>query len=508
MKRFVNDHGAVSLVDSVLPLKEMLPNGVPVYDWSQLRDLVKLQPPDLTGGDGWKQIRLYGMPIPTETQYSFYSMVEPEYDNRSAADGKGLVLPGIDGQGWWASRNWRTKVARFDKTTGKCLWAVGRRAPGKVEPGQMYHPCWLAGVAGGAVFVTDTLGPVWVWNQDGLYMGHLFHEFGSGIEDDQALYGEIQATGVFTDPDTGKIYSVANDTGAHIHEVILPKLTAVTGPAVALTDQQSAKVVAWDPDGNLPDYHPVYTAMYASRTPDISGNFGDFWLGDNMPSVPRAQVLLDGQHLATVEAIYDNQYLYLHYDVTAANGPINSGSELPYAPFVSGAYVDFSVAPNWQGPRAVAREGDVRVLMARIGGLAHGDPFQQGYWQVKAGGTNPQTISSPAATVHFDQIAEVPGLRFSMKVMETDPKTGLTHYVVQAAVPLSSLGLSNPTGKSVGFDASVGVANAAGDRRERAGHWAGLSEAVVVDRPGSTRLLPDTWGTMNFAPPSAPTAPH
>jgi len=44
------------------------------------------------------------------------------------------------------------------------------------------------------------------------------------------------------------------------------------------------------------------------------------------------------------------------------------------------------------------------------------------------------------------------------------------------------------------------VANQSGDRRERAMHWAGLSEGVVVDRPGSAELLPRTWGTLNFAP--------
>jgi hypothetical protein len=88
MKRFVKDpNNGVSLVDSVLPLKELLPGGVPVYDWSQLRDLVKLQPPDLTGGDGWKKVGLYAMPIPTETPYSFYSMVEPEFNSHASPDG-------------------------------------------------------------------------------------------------------------------------------------------------------------------------------------------------------------------------------------------------------------------------------------------------------------------------------------------------------------------------------------------------------------------------------------
>ena len=198
--------------------------------------------------------------------------------------------------------------------------------------------------------------------------------------------------------------------------------------------------------------------------------------------------------------MYDDQNLYLGYGVSAPNGPLNSGSELPFAPFVSGAYVDFSLGPNWGGPRKEVRDGDLRIVLARVkDGLVQKD-FHQGFWQKKTGGANPRTITSPAASVSFDDIGEVPGLQVAFKLGEKDAKTGLTSYTVKVSVPLASLGLGDPAGKTVGFDASVGVANDAGDRRERAGHWAGLSESFVVDRPGSTILLPDTWGTLTFAP--------
>lgn len=493
MKRAVREDGKNKLVDSILEPTDILPNGAPVYDWGKLRDLTPLAPPDLTGGDGVKEIRGYQMPNPIETTDSFYSMVEAQPAER-------LLLPGIDGQGWWASRNWRTKVARWDKKTGKNLWAVGRRAPGKVENGQMYHPAALAGVEGGAVFVTDTLGPVWVWTTDGLFLGHVYNDFASGIQDDQTLYGEIQATQVFTDPKTKKIFAIANDTGAHIHEVILPRLTPLTAGAVLLSAPLVAKVQPWDPDGVAPTDKPVYRAYFTTKPMNIDGDLRDWSLGEKRVPIVSSLILMDGQRLADVRATYDAQNLYLAYNVSAANGALNSGSELPLSPFVSGAYVDFTVAPNWTGPRSDVREGDVRVLLARIKDGGASKDFQQGFWQKKAGGQNPQTITSPAATVKFDQIAEVPGLQMAYKVGGTDGKTGLTSYSVEVSVPLASLGLANPTGKTIGFDASVAVSNAEGNRRERAAHWAGLSEAVVVDRPGSTRLLPDTWGTLKFLP--------
>lgn len=493
MKRFVVNGGKPSLIDSMLPLKELLPNGVPVYDWSDLRDLVPLQAPDLTGGDGTKEIRMCDLPLPIETADAYYSMVSP-------SSMKPMILPGIDGQGWWAGRNWRTKVARFDKLTGKPVWAVGRRAPGLAQPGQMYHPAALAGVAGGAVFVTDTLGPVWVWNDDGLYIGQLYNYGGAGIADDKTLYGEIQATGILTDPNTGKIYSIANDTGAHIHEVILPARKSLVGAKVTLTEAQVARVQPWDPDGVAPTEKPTFQAAYVAVPPAIDGVIDgrEGWYGTNEAKLPEALILMDGLRLAGLRALYDGTNLYLAYDVTATNGSLNAGSELPYSPFVSGAYVDFNIAPVWQGPRSEVREGDVRVLVAQITDPAGLKLFQQGFWQKKTGGVNPRTISSPAASVTFDQIMEVPGLKAACKAGGTDARTGLTQYTVELSVPLASMGLTNVTGKTIGFDASVGVANAAGDRRDRAAHWAGASEAFVVDRPGSTRLIPDTWGTLTF----------
>ncbi len=211
-------------------------------------------------------------------------------------------------------------------------------------------------------------------------------------------------------------------------------------------------------------------------------------------------VLLDGERVAGLRAMYDSQYLYLGYSVQAPNGPINSGSELPLSPFVSGAYVDFHLGPDWNGPREEVREGDVRIILARITEGAGFKDFQQGFWQKRPDGANPQTITSPAAQVKFDEISPVPGLTMAYRVSDKPQKSGLVSYQVEVAVPLVSLGLANPAGKIVGFDASVAVANSPGDRRERAAHWAGLSEAVVVDRPGSARLLPSTWGTLKFIP--------
>ena len=299
----------------------------------------------------------------------------------------------------------------------------------------------------------------------------------------------------------------------HVFELILPAIQRLPGSAVTLTPENAKSAQPWDPDGIAPTEKPSAIAIPApGNTPGcfpvkVDGNFDgregwDGWNGiRNRPML----VMLDGRSLGTVRAMYDAKNLYLGYTVWHPAGPANSGSELPYSPFVSGAYVDFSIAPDWSQPqRREVKEGDMRVIVARVSNGAAGveSNFQQGFWQKKVGGSNPQTISSPAATVHFDQITTVPGLQIGYKVNPKDQRSGSIQYTVKIVVPLASLGLSDVAGKTIGFDASIGVANTAGDQRERAAHWAGLSEGHVVDRPGSTVLLPHTWGTLTFVSPA------
>ena len=487
--------------DFVLAPKEILPNGVPVYDWSMVQKTRSLILPDFTGGDGSKAVGQ------VEIAGDQYAVLKPHPKEQ-------LWLPGIDGSGWWASRNWRSKLVKFDKETGQALWAVGRRAPGIAAPGQMYCPISVSGVGGDAIFVADALSLVWVWHTDGLFLGHLFkdhHANERGVPADQELYGEVQSTLVFTHPQTGKIYHVGDGGESRVHELILPVIQRLDSTFVTLSPEQAKAAQPWDPDGVTPTDRPTGTVWPAPGNAagtyqvkvngDLDGREG--WFGLNGDRHPPLQILLDGQGIGEVRAMYDSKNLYLGYRVWHSAGPINSGSELPYAPFVSGAYVDFSIAPDWSEPqRHEVRNGDVRVILAKVsnGGLEEAGVFQQGFWQKLAGGTNSQTIASPAAKIHFDQIRPVPGLQVAYKVNK-DSKTGNSReYIVEVAVPLASLGLSNVAGKTIGFDASVGLANPEGNQRERAAHWAGLSESRVVDRPGSAELLPRTWGTLTFAP--------
>ena len=420
---------------------------------------------------------------------SLYTILDP-------GCAKSLRLPGIDGEGWWASRNWRKKIARFDKATGRCLWAVGRRAAGVAKPGQMYNPTSVAGVVDDAVFASDAMGVIWVWDHEGRYLGRLYNGPDDRKLDSNQMNIELMRANVLRNPKDGKIYAVTNDTGVQVHEVILPKRTPVAGAAVVVTEAVAAAAKPWDPEGVPPGARPSAQALRAAGPVTVNGDL-DGREGWHAKGVEPMLVLLDGERLATVRALYDATTLYLSYDVVSPREPLNPGTELPISPFVSGAYVDFYVSPGGSKREAPAA-GDLRVILARITGSPPSF-FQSGYWQVCPGGKGGQTVTSPAASVRIDQIMEVPGLTQAWKLKGMHDRTKRFQYTIELAVPLASIGLpGDPAGRTIGFDASVAFSNEGGDRRERAAHWAGETEAAVVDRPGSIRLLPRTWGSLTF----------
>ena len=317
--------------DYVLKPKEILPKGVPVYDWSLVQKTLALQQPDFSGGDGTKNVRSVDIPIPLQGDDGLYSMVSPSPVQK-------LDLPGIDGSGWWASRNWRKKLAKFDKKTGELLWAVGRRAPGVAEPGQMYHPMSISGKGGDALFVSDTLGPLWVWHSDGLFLGHLFKDHAAGQLDvpmDQEQYGEIQSTFVFTHPQTGKIYHIGAGNETRVHELTAPAVQRLASKTVTLTPEQSKAAKPWDPDGVAPTEKPTYTitpvpeATKGNMKVKVDGdpNGREGWFGTNGARRPSMLVLLDGQRLAEVRAMYDDENLYLAYIVIIADAPTNQACD-------------------------------------------------------------------------------------------------------------------------------------------------------------------------------------
>ena len=416
------------------------------------------------------------------------------------------MLPGVDGDGWWASRNWRNSPMRFNNAGIPAWIKLGRRASGMAKPGEMYYPWTVETDIDGFCFVNDCISQTWVWTDHGLYIGHLYHDPRRQIRDGNSVF--VESIGGYTYNIDGKVYNFMGDHGVFVHRVYLPKLTPVDGGTVVVTPAMAAAAKPWDPDGPPPGKKPQYvchsifryfaqryqTATVAgkplhTRKITIDGRLTRAEWGGVKPML----IKLNGHVVAKVKALFGEKNLYLAYDVTSPHGFQNAGTELPDCPFTSGAYVSFSIGRNWAHPnRAHNDAGDVRVILACITGSGKPYKYQMAFWPIyKDGIAHPQTITSPAASRHFDNIAPYPGLKWAYQLNPAG-------YTVEVKVPLQGpLKIYHPA-EPIGFDVAVGFSNAAGTIRESAACWDGQTESMVVDRPSSAALLPQTWGTLLF----------
>ena len=178
-------------------------------------------------------------PVPASLNWDWWLGVGPEQ--------------GYIGRAYYHPENWRKRLAKFDATTGKFSWAVGRRAPARAWNGEMYNPYGVS-VSHGTAFVADVLGMIWLWSNEGLYLGRLLHDAEPGRPwDEFAIHAEIQGpVTLFTNAASEKLCMVVNDTGAHIYEVTLPSLVSLPVSVIALTPTARVQARAWDPDERPP----------------------------------------------------------------------------------------------------------------------------------------------------------------------------------------------------------------------------------------------------------------
>ena len=193
----------------------------------------------------------------------------------SPSNDQKLKLPGIDGDGWWASRNWRTKLVRFDKQTGRPLWAVGRRAPGRAEPGEMYYPASLSGTDGDFLFVLDTMGMVWVWHKDGLYRRPPVSRYGPGTDGRSIdLLARSKAPRSSRSAYGQGYIRWSSPRARRFTKSSCPRWQRLAGEPVTVTVPQAAQARPWDPDGVAPTQRPTCERLFRRAAAQDRGRIG------------------------------------------------------------------------------------------------------------------------------------------------------------------------------------------------------------------------------------------
>lgn len=159
----------------------------------------------------------------------------------------------------------------------------------------------------------------------------------------------------------------------------------------------------------------------------------------------------------------------------------NSATEFPFA-FTQGGGLDLMLRTTGSGQTRNILPGDIRLFVTKKDDRVLAVLYRQ---KAQAGGAS-QTFSSPVGEVTFDDVKDVSS---SVKVASN----GSTY---ELSVPLSVLGLANPSGKS--FRGDAGIVLSDGTRARARIYWHNKADSMCADVPSEARLNPSQWGLLKF----------
>ncbi|HEV7404631.1 MAG TPA: hypothetical protein VGO11_16945, partial [Chthoniobacteraceae bacterium] len=100
-------------------------------------------------------------------------------------------------------------------------------------------------------------------------------------------------------------------------------------------------------------------------------------------------------------------------------------------------------------------------------------------------------VVSPVGQVTFDRVAKLEKPKFVTN--ESDNR-----YVVEASIPLASLGLKITPGLRLKMDWGVLVSGPNGTEVLRREYWSNKATQIIADAPSEAELHPELWGHIRF----------
>ncbi|MBV9470058.1 MAG: hypothetical protein JOZ57_12535, partial [Abitibacteriaceae bacterium] len=321
----------------------------------------------------------------------------------------------------------------------------------------------------------------WLWHAnykpylmtaDGLYVSSLLDEtrLGPTATWDESYKNYFQA------PD-GSAYIVngANDA-YHIDKIIgLDHIHRFTGTlAVSEADLKAAASTAAQATAT-PLAPPIIRVSWLATPPAIDGNLSDW----NMSSA----VMLHGSkgRSARIALGRDQNKLYLAYAVQGAK-LINKGGNWQTL-FISGDGVDLMLHTGQYKPHFTPAQDDERLLLS----LYQGHPIAVLYRPVVPGGASPTRLMGAA----IDQIIKLTSAHIAYK------KSG-DGYTLEAAVPLSEMGVDPATTDMLHGDVGVIYADETGANRSLRLYYYNHDTAMTADLTTEATLQPGNWGDLEF----------
>lgn len=411
-----------------------------------------------------------------------------------------------------------TRIAGIDTRNGSIRWEYPNPYPGvhgshrapMPSPGSVIGPLKIAGVAhvddavGRVFLMRGNLGQDFIMTTDGLFVGAMFQDGrlpGEALPDKEASlvgmpmenfsHGGEPFNGWFGKQADGKIRMTTGfpRQAAMILSVNgLESIRRFDAGELAITAEQ---LDAADRD-NLAradrEAPPkVYAVQRFDAPPTVNGRLDD-WEGVPALTIDRVGYPLKG----TARMAYDDTHLYVTYSVQDDSPWLNEGKDFTRL-FKTGDAVDLQLGLDDGTPAHAKRRdpgaGDIRVVMSQLGGK----PVAVLMKPVDPGADAKAAVdyTSPVAPKHFDRVEVLADA--AVRIVKTDRE-----YIVEAALPLSALGLKPVKGLQLRGDFGFIASDAAGAINVARTYWANKDTNLVNDLPQESWFTPSAWGSIRF----------
>lgn len=420
----------------------------------------------------------------------------------------GAALPSLDGRLLLADGS---PLRMIDPATGAVRWSYPNRWSGvhgshnapQAEPGLFRGVFGIVGTAR----LPAPVGDIWAFNSnvgewhlvtgDGFYLSRLFQpgwlkykfpkvaEPGADISDAPAGMGGEDFGGSLVQGADGKVYVQAGKTALWNAEVTgLDQVKALPGGAITVSADDVKTAVALR-DAQLQAVLGGGSLAIKRLTPVFSGNIETDFKGAQIVTFKKTD---DSQARAALA--WDETHLYAAWEVRDPTPWMNNAERAEYL-YARGDTVDLQLGtdPKADVKRGDGAEGDLRLSIGSLRGKATAVIYRK-VSKDKA----PMSFSSGViADYPMDSVRVAPDVRIEVKKEKG-------RYVVEAAIPLKTLGVNAAAALVLRGDLGVTYSDQAGMDTRLRSYWSNQATGLVDDEVFELKMDPKNWGELKFVP--------
>ncbi|MAX25660.1 MAG: hypothetical protein CMJ19_14265 [Phycisphaeraceae bacterium] len=406
-----------------------------------------------------------------------------------------------------------SRICAVDAKTGQLNWTYPNPFPGvhgshratMPKPGLIIGPLMITGQAhvndtvGNVFHLRGNLGQDYFMTNDGIFVDTLFADGrlpALPLPDSEAkLIGKsVNAftqsgeafNGFFGKQADGKIRltcALARQACMILDVHGLENITRLPTQTVTITNTHIAKALhlqsQMQGDANK---DKTYT-MHRLTSPFKADGKANEW--SNTPAMEIARQ--GGQQSGIAKLAYDAKNLYAYFNVTDSSPWLNQGKDFTRL-FKTGDAVDIQFSPTGNTQKEPIM-GDLRILIANFNGKPTAVLMMPKAKHVSE--SEKQIYISPVMTHPMDKVV-------ILKDATLQVRTTGNGYVVEAQLPLNSLGMTLKPNMQLTADVGFISSDATGSINTARTYWSNKQTNLISDLPAESWLYPSQWGNISI----------